>query len=247
MKFLHKKIIPLFLSITLLTSILPPRIINAQGPSQTNILMNCSDTVSSNVYRDLAQRLGLMPEDLESRLSFKIDKSTYRLILLTDSVEHREFWKKLWCFANPFYMQFFLTGQLQSEQAAMEGFDRRLYRMYGVEKICAMTFISMLDGQLNGMISVGPLNDSTSSPEIGYIVDKQYSGKGFATFNAKTCISFLQCLKDMGRYTFTSVIATAHPDNIGSCKVLEKSGFLTDNLIKEFSYGPRKIYKYNFS
>lgn len=81
------------------------------------------------------------------------------------------------------------------------------------------------------MIGAGEINirDYTNrTGEIGYIVNPQYWGKGFATEVAELLIS----------YGFTElklhrIFATCDPRNIGSLKVLEKVGMSEEGRMRE--------------
>ncbi|MFC5602312.1 GNAT family N-acetyltransferase [Sporosarcina koreensis] len=81
------------------------------------------------------------------------------------------------------------------------------------------------------MIGAGEINirDYTNRVgEIAYIVNPQYWGKGYATEVAKLLIA----------YSFTDlklhrIFATCDPRNIGSLKVLEKTGMSQEGRMRE--------------
>ena len=71
--------------------------------------------------------------------------------------------------------------------------------------------------ELIGMIDV--VNYIDDCPEIGYVLSKNYWGKGIMT---EACIKFCEYLFEQG---FNKLIIKAHKDNIGSNIVIKKSGF----------------------
>lgn len=109
-----------------------------------------------------------------------------------------------------------------------------------------MTFIIELDKECVGLIGIGPLKIKGFDPEISYIIDQDYCGKGIGYKGVKMAIDFLKYLREKHIYDFECLNATVHPSNVGSYKILEKIGFICKNDIKTFSYGKRKIYTYYF-
>ena len=71
--------------------------------------------------------------------------------------------------------------------------------------------------ELIGMIDV--VNYIDDCPEIGYVLSKNYWGKGLMT---EVCTKFTEYLFAQG---FNKIIIKANKDNLGSNKVIQKCGF----------------------
>ena len=55
--------------------------------------------------------------------------------------------------------------------------------------------------------------------EVGYLLDKPFWGKGYATEAARASLQF-----GFDRFDFSQLIALVHPENNASRRVLEKCG-----------------------
>lgn len=87
----------------------------------------------------------------------------------------------------------------------------------------------VLNGQ-DEIIGWGGLNYlmETGETEVGYLLDKPFWGKGYATQAA------LASLKDgFTRLVLSEIIGLVHPENLASCRVLEKCGM---------TFQQRKVY-----
>ena len=73
-------------------------------------------------------------------------------------------------------------------------------------------------GELIGIIDVVGYNEG--EPELGYILAEKHWGHGYMTEACKEVLSYL-----LFEEKFKTIYAEAHIDNIGSNRVLEKSGF----------------------
>ena len=60
---------------------------------------------------------------------------------------------------------------------------------------------------------------NTKHPELGYMIYKPYSGKGYATEIAKTMLEY-----GFKKLKLPKIIAVTSPENYASIRVLEKSG-----------------------
>lgn len=79
-------------------------------------------------------------------------------------------------------------------------------------------------GELIGMIDVVGYNEG--EPELGYLLSEKHRNCGYMTEACRAVVSYL--LFEEG---FKTLYAEAHKDNIGSNRVLEKSGF---HFLKEY-------------
>jgi len=93
----------------------------------------------------------------------------------------------------------------------------------------AYTYGIFIDDEVIGNISLSKLNDDALTPEIGYWISNDYSGRGLMTL----------CVKSLTRVGLNSlglkkIAIRAEPKNIASNKVAEKSGYtLTGSETKD--------------
>jgi len=85
-----------------------------------------------------------------------------------------------------------------------------------------------------------------SAAEIGYVVNKKYWGKGYATKAAKAVLHWLKSNPALKR-----VFATCDTENVASARVLEKIGMQRECILKNYcirpniSDEPRDAYRYS--
>lgn len=147
---------------------------------------------------------------------------------------------------NADYMKYYCNGHLSTKEGAKKSFNGRLSRMWDPDVPNSMAFVLLKEGEPTGFIGVGPLKCSKAKPEIGFVIDKKFAGKGLETFCAKTVVSLLQKLKTSGLYKYNQLISTSKPDNLASRNSVLKAGFVTDEKLVKTSFGYEKIYKYEF-
>ena len=82
-------------------------------------------------------------------------------------------------------------------------------------------------GQVIGDI-VARLDEKNSSCEIGYCISKRYWGQGIMTESLRTVIDYL--FSEIG---FNRISATHDTDNIGSGKVMIKSGMKYEGTLRQ--------------
>lgn len=102
--------------------------------------------------------------------------------------------------------------------------------------------IFLKDNTNIGYVQLIPLNELEY--EIGYHIAKLYTGKGYATEAIKV---FLDCIKKDNRLSY--VIGVCLKENIASCKVMEKVGFIKTYEGISYYQGQKRIvcrYKYKF-
>lgn len=92
-----------------------------------------------------------------------------------------------------------------------------------------------------GHIDLVKYTDDEKVLEVGYILLKPFQGKGYGSEAAKAIIyEYIPYLQQSG-YDIQKVIATVHPDNIPSQKVLQKLGFSFEKSEERFN-NPRYWY-----
>lgn len=95
-------------------------------------------------------------------------------------------------------------------------------------------------GELIGHVGLSPLNDGV---EIGYAIADRHQTQGFAT-EAVHAVSVWA----LRNYKLKHIIAVAAVDNFGSCRVLEKAGFvLADEKPRKLHGTLRLVRTYKFS
>ncbi|WP_404451979.1 GNAT family N-acetyltransferase [Virgibacillus necropolis] len=72
------------------------------------------------------------------------------------------------------------------------------------------------------------LRESSQSAVIGYFLDKKYNGKGFMTEATRLIVKFA-----FDELKLHRIEAGVQPHNIGSIRVLEKSGFHQEGIAKK--------------
>ena len=91
-------------------------------------------------------------------------------------------------------------------------------------------FAITLDGIQIGAVSVY-LNEQRTEGELGWIINKNYWGKGYATEAA-------MAVKDFAINELKVSVIVAHCDyrNIASCKIMEKIGLVlvSDNCVRQY-------------
>ncbi len=73
--------------------------------------------------------------------------------------------------------------------------------------------------EINGWAGLQYLPE-TSETEVGYLIDKPFWGKGYATEAARASLEF-----GFKWFNFPEIIALVHPENTASLRVAEKCGF----------------------
>lgn len=82
--------------------------------------------------------------------------------------------------------------------------------------------------------------------EIGFILKSEHQGQGYGTEIAQGLTSCARDLYSQGHPRVKRLVATAHPENKGSWRILEKLGMQFLEQVEKFN-GPRRVYELNFS
>ena len=116
----------------------------------------------------------------------------------------------------------------ESIKAAREIISK-LVSFYAMKDVPLVYPIFLNDGQHIGHVQAAPIPDGW---EIGYHVAKPFTGNGYATEAVK---AFLPSI--MRRLGITTIYGICHADNIASCRVLEKCGFVLKHEGAEYYHG----------
>lgn len=148
---------------------------------------------------------------------------------------------------NSEYMKYYRNGHIMSKASSENIFKGKLSRMWDFAKPKTLAFIVKEDGKSVGFVAAGPVDGSSSDPEMGMIVEKKSSGKGLGSFIAKKLVSVMQELKNLKIYKYKALVSTIKPNNVASRKAVLNAGFTTKERIVKTEFGKEKIYKYKFS
>lgn len=93
----------------------------------------------------------------------------------------------------------------------------------GYEQTPGLGFFAVVDKSLNQVIGEAGLSVilETGEIEAGYLLRKDYWGKGFATEILASILAY-----GFGVLDLPEIIAVAHPENIASVRVMEKCGLI---------------------
>ena len=142
------------------------------------------------------------------------------------------------------YMQYYTDGRPKPIKDCENLMKQRLNRMYNSIKPTGLYFLirDLTTQEVIGQITIGSF-DSSSDPEIAYIILKDFGGKKYATNAVIMVTNFVK--KHFLRTSM--IVADAHPGNIASRRVLENAGFVEKEkgYIKETAKGPRCEYVLN--
>lgn len=122
----------------------------------------------------------------------------------------------------------------QSIEATKEYLYNDIYKEYDQEIAYFYAIEERASHKVIGYIGISRIDEEKGSAELGYGFLKDYWGKGIATEASK---ALLERLKQDG---FTFIFATNDVNNVGSGRVLEKSG-MTYQYSYEELWQPKNI------
>ena len=94
------------------------------------------------------------------------------------------------------------------------------------------------DGALIGRAGLHPPDvENWGDKEIDYLIAREHWGQGYATEAARELVRV--CFDERG---YQQLIALTHPDNLGSSRVLAKTGFQLHRTIAT-NFGDRLLYR----
>ncbi len=121
-------------------------------------------------------------------------------------------------YADPVVMRFF--GSTYTCESTKQWLEERVFKCYEQRKWGLWATIYKIDNKLIGRCGLIPqLVDGQEEVEIGYLLAKEYWGKGLATEAA--CVSRDYGFEKLGKNRLISLI---DPDNVASQKVAKKVG-----------------------
>ncbi|MFQ4148227.1 GNAT family N-acetyltransferase [Arthrobacter sp. LAPM80] len=93
--------------------------------------------------------------------------------------------------------------------------------------LSAFTLAAVLNGTAIGSVSIWTTDPHDRNGELGYTLHRAHWGRGYAT----EAVSQLLGL-GFGPLGLERITATCHPGNIGSIRVLQKSGFTQEGVLR---------------
>lgn len=91
----------------------------------------------------------------------------------------------------------------------------------------AYSLAAVLDGNAIGSVAVWTIDPYDHNGELGYTFHRTYWGNGYATEAVSLLLEF-----GFNALQLERIGATCHPGNIGSIRVLEKSGFTLEGRLR---------------
>ena len=93
-------------------------------------------------------------------------------------------------------------------------------------------FAIVYDNEVVGSIGVFRQdNIHNRTAEMGYYIDENYWGKGIGTQAVKLAVEYVFANSDIVR-----IYAEPFAENIGSCRILEKNGFVLEGILHKNAY-----------
>jgi [ribosomal protein S5]-alanine N-acetyltransferase len=156
--------------------------------------------------------------------------------LTTERLLLREFkesdWQAVWAYqSQPLYLRYYEWKDRQPED--VRAFVRMFLTQQKLKPRTAFQFAVVLkdDHQLIGNCGIRMDSPTSRTAEIGYELDPQYWGQGYATEAARSVLQH-------GFETFKlhRISANCVADNLGSARVLEKLGMRLEGRLRENQY-----------
>jgi RimJ/RimL family protein N-acetyltransferase len=183
---------------------------------------------------------------------YKTDTSALKVLIEThrlsiESYQSSHVSKSISLYSDPIITRYYDTGKPKPlykilsfvQSSGIETFEKgEPFGLFSIFKKATHDFI--------GHIDLLMVQNNPQVLEIGYILFEQFHGQGFGSEAAYAMIyDYIPRLKSLG-YPIEKVIATAHPENIASQKVLKKMGFKFDKKEDRFNQ-PRLWYSLNLN
>ncbi len=114
--------------------------------------------------------------------------------------------------------------QPQTSRADVAGWVRLVSSLWTTEKIGLCAVSDKSSNQLIGWCGLWRLQE-TGETEVGYAIAKSFQRKGLASEAAKRCLEY-----GFDELYFDKIVAVARPENVASCRVMEKIGMTYDGI-----------------
>jgi ribosomal-protein-alanine N-acetyltransferase len=118
--------------------------------------------------------------------------------------------------------QFTIDSQIQLAEQAVENWEKGLAYSFGI-------FLQDSDDLIGRVNLSNIVRGAWQNCTIGYFMDQAMNGRGYMTEAVRLAVSFA-----FGKAKLHRVQAAIMPRNIGSIRVIEKSGFRYEGLSKHY-------------
>lgn len=95
------------------------------------------------------------------------------------------------------------------------------------EQRAAYSLAAVAEGKVIGSVGIWTTDSADSNGELGYTFHRNHWGNGYATEAVGLLLNF-----GFDNLELERIAATCHPDNAGSVRVLEKSGFTFEGRLR---------------
>lgn len=150
--------------------------------------------------------------------------------------------------ANKEYMKYYHDGRLSHDNAVEKKVKQEALEMQHDNPKSFTFVITYGDKSVGKEYVISMRSGRARAPMLGYLIKKEYSGKGITKASAKCLLNIMQCMvnnKDK-KYSFTKLRATVAPANKASNAILSKLGFKKSAKTINNKYGKRNEYTYMF-
>ena len=184
-----------------------------------------------------------LPKDLSNDFSASIkDEKIFMRPVLNSDLK-----KCIKLYGDPKVTSLYEDGTPKSEEAVAKIInDACTQRLKNPSPFGLYSVFKNEDGKFIGQADFFYDDQHLGEIEIGYILRKKFQGQGLGTIIGDALKKYAYVLIENGFSTQThpikSLVATAHPNNIASWKILEKLGLFFTHDITKFD-APRKCYK----
>ena len=147
------------------------------------------------------------------------------------------------------YIKYYHDGSLSEDNEVEKKVEREALEMK-CNKPKFLTFVITYGDESVGKLYVlSTCSGDKHAPSLGYLIKKEYSGKGITKASAKCALNIMQHMVDNKdkRYSFTKLKATVAPANKASNAILSWLGFKKSAKTIRNRYGKRNEYTYMFN
>lgn len=177
-------------------------------------------------------------------ISLEIEIETQRLYIISYKDSHFENCVSL--YGNELITKYFDHGTVRNRQEVEKLIHERAKFFFTNHKPFGLfSIFRKEDMEFIGQIDLLPLNE-LGTVEIGFIINEKYQNRGYCTEAVKTFMFYYVeelNYRKFGRKKFqiNKIIATVHPENQPSIKILEKVGMSLYKVQERFG-NPRLWY-----
>lgn len=164
--------------------------------------------------------------------------------LLIRSYQDEDFEDCVQLYGDKALIKYFDYGVVRNRDEVKSLITEKTYGYSNIKKPFGLFSIFLKDGMtFIGQIDLLPLDES-NTVEIGFIMKKEFHGHGYCTEAVKYLIfdyiNTINSCKDRC-VPVIKIVATVHPDNMPSIKILEKVGMKLEKVQERFK-APRCWY-----